>query len=711
LILNNQNNGGPLFEALLYICEFHHHDVSPAALISGLPLQNNQLSPAVFSRAADRAKLASKILQRPLTELNSALFPAILMLKDNKACLIHKIDYATKQAVISYPELAQSVSTITLDDIDTIYAGTVLYVRPKTDAEEKTNHFKLAAHLHWFWGVIKQNTSLYRDALLAAVLVNLFALSMPMFVMNVYDRVVPNLATHTLWILASGITLVLVADLVLKLLRHHFVDLAASKTDVMLSSAIMDKVLSMQLKYRPTSTGSFASIVQSFESVRSFIGSLTIVALADLPFVLLYCIVIALISLPLLAPIVVGAMISLIFAYFAQKKLKFLSDESAKSVAERNATLIEAIGSLEAAKSSNVKSDIQHNWEQLSLSCAHNSAKMRSVSASVSNVTGFIQQLAGVAVIVTGVYLLIDGNLTQGSLIAVFLLSSRALAPVSQAAGLLAQFHYASSAFDNLNVLMEYPSEQEAARKTIDKPVLQGKIEFKRVSFTYPDSDLPSLQNVSFCIEPGEHVAILGRNGSGKSTLEKLILGLYQPNEGQVLLDGIDINQLDLHQVRNNVGYVPQDITLFRGSLRYNIELAAPAKSAEHFLNICNISGLNHLLSQHPAAFEMQVGEKGQNLSGGQKQIVAIARALYNDPPILLLDEPTAALDHSSEDAFRRQLGSYAQGKTLLLITHRSPLLTLANRIIVIDNGKIIADGPKDTVMEALRQGRIMGTT
>jgi len=336
---------------------------------------------------------------------------------------------------------------------------------------------------------------------------------------------------------------------------------------------------------------------------------------------------------------------------------------------------------------------------------------MRSVSASVSNVTGFIQQLAGVAVIVTGVYLLIDGNLTQGSLIAVFLLSSRALAPVSQAAGLLAQFHYASSAFDNLNVLMEYPSEQEAARKTIDKPVLQGKIEFKRVSFTYPDSDLPSLQNVSFCIEPGEHVAILGRNGSGKSTLEKLILGLYQPNEGQVLLDGIDINQLDLHQVRNNVGYVPQDITLFRGSLRYNIELAAPAKSAEHFLNICNISGLNHLLSQHPAAFEMQVGEKGQNLSGGQKQIVAIARALYNDPPILLLDEPTAALDHSSEDAFRRQLGSYAQGKTLLLITHRSPLLTLANRIIVIDNGKIIADGPKDTVMEALRQGRIMGTT
>ena len=711
MILNNSNTGGPLFEALLYICEFHHHAVSPASLISGLPLQNNQLSPAVFSRAADRAKLASKILQRPLTELNSALFPAILLLKDNKACLIHNIDYKTKQAVISYPELAQSVSTITLDDIDTMYAGTVLYVRPKTDAEEKTNHFKLAAHLHWFWGVIKQNTSLYRDVLLAAVLVNLFALSMPMFVMNVYDRVVPNLATHTLWILASGITLVLVADLVLKLLRHHFVDLAASKTDVMLSSAIMDKVLSMQLKYRPTSTGSFASIVQSFESVRSFIGSLTIVALADLPFVLLYCIVIALISLPLLAPIVVGAMISLLFAYFAQKKLKFLSDESAKSVAERNATLIEAIGSLEAAKSSNVKSDIQHNWEQLSLSCAHNSAKMRSVSASVSNVTGFIQQLTGVAVIVTGVYLLIDGNLTQGSLIAVFLLSSRALAPVSQAAGLLAQFHYASSAFDNLNVLMEYPSEQDAARKTIDKPVLQGKIEFKRVSFTYPDSDLPSLQNVSFSIEPGEHVAILGRNGSGKSTLEKLILGLYQPNEGQVLLDGIDINQLDLHQVRNNVGYVPQDITLFRGSLRYNIELAAPAKSAEHFLNICNISGLNHLISQHPAGFEMQVGEKGQNLSGGQKQIVAIARALFNDPPILLLDEPTAALDHSSEDAFRRQLGGYAKGKTLLLITHRSPLLTLANRIIVIDNGKIIADGPKDTVMEALRQGRIMGTT
>ncbi|MCF4010551.1 type I secretion system permease/ATPase [Rheinheimera sp. UJ63] len=709
MIPDNKHTGGPLFEALLYICEFHHYAVSPASLLSGLPLTNNMLSPAVFHRAADRAKLASKILQRPLKQLNTALFPAILTLHDNKACIIHSIDHAQQQVSISYPELPASVITLPLAELDALYAGSVFYVRPKTDAADKINHFKLPAHLHWFWGVIKQNRSLYRDVLLAAIMINLFALAMPMFVMNVYDRVVPNLATHTLWILASGISLVLVADLVLKLLRHHFVDLAASKTDVMLSSAIMDKVLSMKLKYRPQSTGSFASIVQSFEFVRSFIGSLTIVALADFPFVLLYCVVIGMISLPLLAPILVGALISLIYAYFAQRKLKFLSDESAKSVAERNATLIEALGSLETTKSNNVNADIQHSWEQLSLSCAHHSAKMRSVSASVSNVAAFLQQLTGVAVIIIGVYLLIDGNLTQGSLIAVYLLSSRALAPVSQATGLLAQFHYASSAYEQLDVLMAYPSEQNATRQTIDKPLLQGKIEFKNVSFSYQESDVPSLQNVSFVIEPGEHVAILGRNGSGKSTLEKLILGLHDAEQGQVLIDGIDIRQLDINQVRNNIGYVPQDISLFRGTLRYNIELAAPPKSAEHFLNICNISGLNQLLSQHPAGFEMQVGEKGQNLSGGQKQIVSIARALYNDPPILLLDEPTAALDYSSEEAFRKQLGEFAEGKTLLLITHRSPLLSLANRIIVMDNGKIIADGPKDTVMEALRQGRIMG--
>ena len=711
MIPDNQHTGGPLFEALLYICEFHQHPVSPAALISGLPLTDNMLTPAVFNRAAERAKLASTILQRPLQQLNAALLPAIITLHDNKACIVHQIDHNTKQAAISYPELPNSVITVSLEQLNADYAGSVFYVRPKTDAEQKTNHFKLPAHLHWFWGVIQQNRALYRDVLLAAILINLFALSMPMFVMNVYDRVVPNLATHTLWVLASGITLVLLADLVLKLLRHHFVDLAASKTDVMMSSAIMDKVLSMKLKNRPQSTGAFASIVQSFEAVRSFIGSLTIVALADLPFVLLYCVVIAIISPPLLLPIIAGALISLVYAYFAQRKLKFLSDESARSAAERNSTLIEAIGSLETAKSSNVKTNIQYKWEQLSLSCAHNSAKMRAVSASVSNFTAFIQQLVGVAVIITGVYLLIDGNLTQGSLIAVFLLSSRALAPVSQAAGLLAQFHYASSAYDNLDILMQYPSEQDASQNTISKPLLQGKIEFKRVSFSYQDDDLPSLNNVSFCIEPGEHVAILGRNGSGKSTLEKLILGLHEPTEGQVLLDDIDISQLDVHQVRNNIGYVPQDISLFSGTLRHNIELASPPKSAEHFLNICNISGLSQLLNQHPAGFEMQVGERGQNLSGGQKQIVSIARALYNDPPILLLDEPTAALDHSSEEAFRKHLGSYAQGKTMLLITHRSPLLSLANRIIVIDNGKIIADGPKDTVMEALRQGRIKGSS
>jgi ATP-binding cassette, subfamily C, bacterial LapB len=707
--MSNNLNAGPLFDAFLYICQHHQHDVSPTSLLSGLPLTGSAVSPNVLSRLARRAGMASKLLTRSIAEFNIALFPAVLLLQNNKACIVHAVDSEKQTVQISYSELPESVVEIAVTELEKTYSGWIWYTRPQNDAEQKHNNFGLPEHIHWFWGIIKQNKPLYRDVLIAAVLINLFALAMPMYVMNIYDRVVPNFATDTLWVLSAGIMLVLVADTVLKLIRHYFIDKAASKADILMSSAIMDKILTMQMKNKPKATGSFAATIQSFEAVRSFISSLTLVALADLPFVLMYCVVIGLISIPLLAPIVIAAIVALVYGFMVQRRLKFLSETAAEATALRNAALIDTLGSLDSIKVHNVGSDVQARWEKLSLTCAHNSEKIRTVGSSVANFTAFIQQICSVAVIIVGVYLIIDGSLSQGGLIAVFMLSARALTPVSQAAGLLSQYHHASAAMVNLDQLMAMPFEQPMSKKTIDRPLLKGSIEFKKVSFSYPDADNQSLQQVSFKIEPGEHVAILGRNGSGKSTLEKLILGLYKPDEGQVLIDGIDINLLDINQIRKNIGYVPQDISLFRGSLRYNVELNATQQDADHLLRICDISGLTSVINQHPAGFELEVGERGQNLSGGQKQLVAIARALYPEPPILLLDEPTAALDHSSEDNVRQKLAEYAKGKTLIVVTHRSPLLSLANRIIVIDSGRILADGPKETVLEALRQGRIMG--
>lgn len=703
--------GGPLLKALLALCQFHGREVHPEALINGLPLTQGRLSPSVFARAASRARFSSRILKRALPQMNKALLPAILLLRDEKVCVLLRMDLARNQAEVIYPELEQAAVTVSLEDLARDYSGSVIYCRPDFSVEPRRADFDTNTRLHWFWGVIGQNKRLYRDIILAAVVINLFAIAMPLFVMNVYDRVVPNAATATLWVLATGLLTVLVADLILKLMRGWFVDLAASRADIRLSSRIMERVLAMQLKDRPQASGAFAANISSFESVRNFIGSLTIVSIADFPFVLLFVLIIGWINLFLVIPIIIGSLLILLYALISQHNMHALSESAMQAGAQRNAGLVESIGNLEAVKSFNVQSDVQSRWEEATIFLSRNAAKMRMVSSSVSNGAAFVQQVAGLSIIIIGVYLLIAGQLTQGGLIAAYLLSSRAMAPVSQAAALLAQYHQAATAMETLNEIMQRPAEYDDARQKLDRPIIRGDIEFRNVVFNYPEMQQPALNQVSFKIKAGEHVGILGKNGSGKSTLEKLIMGLYQPAQGSVLIDGVDMRQLDVTQLRRNIGYVPQDVSLFQGSLKHNIVLTSYNEDAERLLKVTSLTGLGAMISQHPEGIGMQVGERGQHLSGGQRQSVAIARALLNDPPVLILDEPTASLDHASEDQIKRNLEELARGKTLMLITHRSSLLALVDRLIVIDQGKIVADGPKETVMEALRQGRISGAS
>ena len=311
------------------------------------------------------------------------------------------------------------------------------------------------------------------------------------------------------------------------------------------------------------------------------------------------------------------------------------------------------------------------------------------------------------AIIILGVYLIIDAQLSQGALIAAYMLSSRVMAPVGQAAALLMQYHQAATALETLETVMQKPVERPPGTSWISRPRLQGGIEFNEVSFRYPHDERDVLRNVSFKINPGEHVAILGRNGSGKTTLEKLVAGLYSPTQGAVLIDGIDARQLDPAELRRNMGYVSQDVNLFFGSLRDNIVMGAPQVDDARVLEAVRLSGLAEFVQTHPAGLAMPVGERGELLSGGQRQGVTIARAMLNDPSILLFDEPTGAMDNASEELFKRNIREYAPGKTLLVITHRTSLLELVDRIIVIDAGKIVADGSKEQVVEALRQGRI----
>ncbi|RAU18407.1 type I secretion system permease/ATPase [Nitrincola tibetensis] len=704
----SENRGGILVDCLLIICKHHDRALSRESAIAGLPLEKGVLTPSVFPRSAKRADLSTRFSNTALQSILSEMLPAILILKKDNACVLLEINQEENTAKVIFPQINSSkVLTVPISKLESGYTGNVIYIKPELQFDKRAPEIKELKERHWFWSVIKDNRRIYRDVIISAIMINLFAIAMPLFIMNVYDRVVPNHATDTLWVLSAGVFLVLCSDLVLKLMRSWFIDLAASRADVKLSSSIMERVLGMKLVNRPASSGSFASNVQSFESIRSFIGSMTVVSLVDLPFVAFFAIIIAIIGWPLVLPIIFGATLILLYALSAQSKMHKLSEDSMRAGAMRNATLVESISNIETLKCFGGESKIQSIWEKTTQFLSRNTSQMRLIASSITSGAQWVQHSVAVCIIIIGVYMIIEGQLTQGGLIAAYLLSSRAMAPISQAAGLLSQYHNAATAMQSLNDLMERPVERPAGKNWVTRPRLKGDIEFKNVNFRYPDDERLALSRVSFKIKAGEHVAILGRNGSGKSTLEKLILGLYEPESGAVLVDGVDIRQIDPAELRRDIGYVPQDITLFFGSLKDNIITSSSNATDEEIIQSANISGLAPFINSHPAGFDMPVGEKGQLLSGGQRQAVAIARAVINNPPLLLLDEPTGSLDHSSEEYIKQNLQTFGQDKTMIIITHRTSLLALADRIIVIDGGMIMADGPKNDVMEALRQGRV----
>ncbi|MGY2463013.1 type I secretion system permease/ATPase [Vreelandella sulfidaeris] len=706
--LSSSLNNDELLLCLQAVARIHQHEASSESLTAGLPLEDGKLTPSVFARAAARAGMTARIVKSGLVNLNPELFPVVVLLEPGRACIVTSIDIKKGIAKTIFPELNEAEVEVSLSGLASSYSGEAIYVRPRLRLDNNPETKKKKGG-HWFWSVIQENRRLYRDILIGSVAINLFALAMPLFVLNVYDRVVPNQATETLWVLAGGVFIVLCFDLALRLMRSSFVDLAASRADVKLSSSIMAKTLGLRLEDRPVSTGSFTSTLQSFESIRAFIGSATILGIVDLPFVLLFAAIIALINPWLVLPVLAGILFVLLYALAAQGKLHELSQTTWEVGAQRNALLVESVSQLENVKALRAESRIQRHWEKATAFLSRTSAQLRLVSTSVSNVAQWAQHSVAVCVIIVGVYQIIEGNLSQGGLIAAYMLSSRAMAPISQAAALLAQYHQSSTALDSLNQVMDKRVERHEGKVYVEKPSVAGSLLLEKVTFRYPNEEREALRDVSISIKAGEKVALLGRIGCGKSSLNKLVLGFYQPTAGAVLLDGIDIRQIDPIQLRRHIGYVPQDVSLFSGSLRENIVAGGGSERIddEELLKALDIAGLQSLVNSHPHGVDLQVGERGQALSGGQKQSVAIARALVHDPAILLLDEPTSSMDNASEEAFKTNLSNVAQGKTMLVVTHRTSLLSLVDRIIVMDAGKVVADGPRDTVVEALRKGQI----
>jgi ATP-binding cassette subfamily C protein LapB len=698
----------PLLQALLVTAQLLEQPSTPSSMTAGLPLVESRLTPALLPRAAERAGMSARLVRRQIADIDRLRLPCILLLKNRQACvLIDKLD--TGRCIVVMPESGRGRREIDATELERLYDNYAFFVLPDVKFDQREREVRSEHKGHWFWSTLFRQWPVYSEVMIAALLINCFALASPLFIMNVYDRVVPNNAIETLWVLAIGALTVFAFDFLLKILRGYFIDSAGRLADIHLASRIFEQVMGIKLAARPASAGAFASHLREFESLRDFFTSASVTALIDLPFVLFFLAIIYMIGGPvalvpaIAVPVVIGV------GLLMQIPLNRTVKRTFKEAAQKHGILVETINGLETLKSVGAEGRMQRSWERFVSATAESSNRVRFLSSITVNFAATAANLVTIGVVIFGVYRISEGLMTVGALVACTIIAGRAMAPLGQVAGVLTRYNQAKTSLETLNNVMAMPIERPREARFIHRQTLSGDVEFRSVTFAYPGQKMAALDNVSLKIRQGERVGLIGRIGSGKTTIEKLVLGLFEPNEGAVLMDGIDIRQLDPADLRRNIGCVPQDIFLFHGTLRENITLGAPYVDDTAVLKAARLAGVEDFASRHPLGYDMNVGERGDALSGGQRQAVAIARAMLLQPPVLVLDEPTSSMDNSAENRFKQRLSEELTNQTLILVTHRASLLTLVDRLIVMDGGRVVADGAKEQVLKALAQGQIRG--
>ncbi len=704
----------PLLECLVIFARLFNRPVTVDALISGLPIEPGKAGPelfsinkskGLFSRVAHRAGFATRLIKRDLDDLSSLLLPCILILRDRNACVLDSIDKQNGRARVIFPEVGEGEEWIDLDRLKEEYIGFAFLLKREFKKESRPLKLIDTRATHWFWGTLARSRELFGSVLLASVLVNLFVIATPLFTMNVYDRVVPNDAVETLWVLAVGVLVVYLFDGLIRYIRNYLLEIAGKKSDIIMSSILFEQTLNLRMDQWPKSVGSFANNLRDFESIRNFFTASTMAALVDLPFALIFLVLIAyiggaLVAIPLL---IIG--ILLIFSLLMIKPLRESIEATFEASANKHSHLIESLNNIQTIKTLGASHHSQWVWEESTGEIANKSMRARMLSSSIQVVTSFLMQLNTVGVIIFGIYRIADLELSLGGLIAVVMLGSRAVAPMGQIAALITNYQQTRTAFDTLDNLMRQAVERPEDKQYVRRPSFEGAIQLKNVDFAYPEAERLTLSDISLSIKPREHVGIIGKVGSGKTTITKLIVGLYQPTEGTMSVDGIDINQIDPADLRHHVGYLSQDVHLMRGSIRDNIVFKDPHIDDERLLEVAEICGVSQFVNRLPMGFDTPVGEQGSWLSGGQRQSIGLGRAILLDEPILILDEPTNSMDNTTEASIRKTLYEYTRDKTLILVTHKAPMLSLVERLIVVDEGRIVMDGPKQDVLDALQRG------
>ncbi|WP_373700498.1 type I secretion system permease/ATPase [Neisseria dentiae] len=648
--------------------------------------------------------------KRNLEDIPSLAVPVVLILHNEEAAVVTKIEGAGRNRKYHVCQADGLSQELDYEQLSILYLGYCWFIKQKMVSDMRSDLPEYHLPKSWFWKVIWRFRSYYYQVILATFIINFLALVSSLYVMNVYDRVIPNQAYETLWVLSIGVILAITFEFAAKMIRGHLTDIAGKKADLIISSALFRRVMALRLADRPASSGSYANNLREFESVREFMTSASLLTLVDLPFLLLFITVIAVVGGKLaLVPLTIIPIV-VIVGLLVQRPLSRHINESMKESSQRSGLAVEAIEGIETLKTNNATSWAQQRWDEYTAKTSASSIKVKDTSNFMVNFATGMQQLNTVFLVLLGTYLIHAENpaerITMGALIASVILSGRALAPLAQVAGLATRFQQAKLALEGVNNIVERPIERSPERQYITLDHVQGNVTFENVSFKYQQEGSAAVTDLRLNIRPGEKVGILGRIGSGKSTMLKLASGLYDAEKGSVMLDGVDMRQLDPNFLRNQVVLLSQSPRLFLGTLRENMDLARTDgySTDQDLLTALKRFGLDRIIRSHPRGLDMPLGEDGLGLSGGQKQIIALARMTLRNPKVVLLDEPTTGLDQATERMALNAVAQWGKDRTMVLVTHRPQVLQIVNRIIVMDNGKVVMDGPRDLVLQKLMQ-------
>jgi ATP-binding cassette subfamily C protein LapB len=690
--------GMKLSDATSSYLQLLSQDVDTDQLVNGLPIKDDVLPYDLLERAVER--VGYQVVESRIRKLSLLELPCSIEIKRGQYLVI--FDRDDEGWHVLDPQNPKAARVIDDDTLQSNYAGFAFQLLPRL-SHLKSKHSIADFNRHWFWDRIFQTKSRLVDIVPSSLFANLLAIMTSLFVLQVYDRVVPGQSEATLWVLAAGVGLAILFEAMLRTARARLIDQMGKEAEIEITRDLFGRIMGMPLDKRPASPGALVHMAREFNSVKEFFTTASVGVVADIPFVFVFLLVIYGIAGNVVWVVVAGAILMVLPSLLLQKRMSEISKETNGGHSSASRLLTEAAYGLETIKVTRAAPHFQRNWEEISTLNAVKTTEQRSLSAFLTYWATSMQQTTYVFAVIAGVYMVFAGNFTVGSIIAVSILSTRTLSPISQLAQVLSRWQNMKSALEGLDMIMASEQDEMAKKTYVRRPRLIGKLEFKKVKFNHPEAKVTGLNIESLIIEPGTNFAILGPNGSGKSTLLKLAAGLYDPSEGEVLVDGVDVRQIAAQDLRNNIGYLPQEVTLFRGTLRENLCLDGHKYSDDRIFEALDFSGLGEFIRRHPEGLDLGIADGGDGLSIGQKQSIGLARIHLLDPAIILLDEPTSALDQTLEVEFVNRFSEWVGARTCIVATHRPQILSQIERLGIMQNGHLIMYGGRDAVLEKIR--------